>query len=177
VAEARGEPRREPPSVSLDVPGDAHLPADYVAAEDARLEAYRRLAGAVTEDDVDDVGREWADRFGPLPGPAEGLLELARLRVECLRVGVTEVAVVPARIGGGRHPLARLSPVVLPASAQVRLHRLAPDGAWREQLHQLVVPIDQQVRAATQLRQLLVALLPGGAAPGAAVPATNMPGA
>ena len=44
VAEARGEARPEPPSVSLDVPGDAHLPADYVAAEDARLEAYRRLA-------------------------------------------------------------------------------------------------------------------------------------
>jgi transcription-repair coupling factor (superfamily II helicase) len=177
VAEARGEPRREPPSVSLDVPGDAHLPADYVEAEDARLEAYRRLAGAVTEDDVDDVGQEWADRFGPLPAAAEGLLELARLRVECLRVGVTEVAVVPARIGGGRRPLARLSPVVLPASAQVRLHRLAPEGVLREQLHQLVVPIDPQVRAATQLRQLLVALLPGDAAPAAAVPAANMPGA
>jgi hypothetical protein len=67
--------------------------------------------------------------------------------------------------------------VVLPASAQVRLHRLAPEGVLREQLHQLVVPIDPQVRAATQLRQLLVALLPGDAAPAAAVPAANMPGA
>ena len=46
VAEARGEARPEPPSVSIDVPGDAHLPKDYVAAEDARLEAYRRLAAA-----------------------------------------------------------------------------------------------------------------------------------
>ena len=48
VAEARGEPRPAPPTVSLDVPGDAHLPADYVSAEDARLEAYRRLAVAAT---------------------------------------------------------------------------------------------------------------------------------
>ncbi|HXQ19978.1 MAG TPA: transcription-repair coupling factor [Acidimicrobiales bacterium] len=177
VAEARGEPRREPPSVSLDVPGDAHLPADYVEAEDARLEAYRRLAGALSEDDVDDVGREWADRFGPLPEAAEGLLELARLRVECLRTGVSEVAVVPARIGGARRPLARLSPVVLPASAQVRLHRLAPEGALREQLHQLVVPLDPGVRAATALRQLLAALLPPGTGPAAGEPAANMPGA
>ena len=177
VAEARGQPRREPPSVSLDVPGDAHLPADYVAAEDARLEAYRRLAAALTGDDVDDIGREWLDRFGPLPPAAQGLLELARLRVECLRVGVTEVAVAPARIGGERRPIARLSPVVLPASAQVRLHRLAPDGALREQTHQLVVPIDPRGPAATQLRQLLAALLPDDAAPAAPLAAANMPGA
>jgi len=177
VAEARGEPRREPPSVSLDVPGDAHLPADYVAAEDARLEAYRRLAGSLTEDDVDDVGREWLDRFGPLPAAADGLLELARLRVECLRVGVTEVAVVPARVGGERRPLARLTPVVLPASAQVRLRRLAPGATLREQTHQLVVPIEAQGRAATQLRQLLAALLPVEAGPGGGVAAANMPGA
>ena len=45
VAEARGEARPTPPSVTIDVPGDAHLPKDYVEAEDARLEAYRRLAG------------------------------------------------------------------------------------------------------------------------------------
>ena len=31
VAEARGEARPAPPTVSLDVPGDAHLPAAYVA--------------------------------------------------------------------------------------------------------------------------------------------------
>ena len=35
VAEARGEARPTPPTVSIDVPGDAHLPKDYVAAEDA----------------------------------------------------------------------------------------------------------------------------------------------
>ena len=65
VAEARGEPRPSVPALSLDVPGDAHLPADYVPAEDARLEAYRRLAGVLTEADVDDMAEEWVDRFGP----------------------------------------------------------------------------------------------------------------
>ena len=63
VAEARGEPRPTPPTVSIDVPGDAHLPKDYVAAEDARLEAYRRLAAATSLADVDDIGAEWV---GPL---------------------------------------------------------------------------------------------------------------
>jgi transcription-repair coupling factor (superfamily II helicase) len=52
------------------VPGDAHLPKDYVTAEDARLEAYRRLAAVSSDADVEDIGAEWADRYGPLPGAA-----------------------------------------------------------------------------------------------------------
>ena len=85
VAEARGEPRPTPSTVSIDVPGDAHLPKDYVAAEDARLEAYRRLASATSLADVDDIGAEWVDRYGPLPVAADGLLALARLRATCWR--------------------------------------------------------------------------------------------
>jgi len=160
VAEARGEPRPTPPSVKLDVPGDAHLPADYVPAEDARLEAYRRLAATTTQADVDDVADEWADRYGPVPPPAEGLLAVARLRVECLRLGVTEVAVVPARVGGARRSSAKLSPLTLPASAQVRLRRLAPGASVREDLHQLVVPLEEKERPAEALRNLLTVLVP-----------------
>jgi len=160
VAEARGEPRPAPPSVSLDVPGDANLPADYVPLEDARLEAYRRLAAAATSGDVDDIAEEWADRYGPPPPAASGLLALARLRAECLRTGIQEVAVAPARVGGTRYPIAKLSPVGLPASAQVRLRRLVPGADYREQLHQLVVPLTGDAHPAEALRSLLVELLP-----------------
>ncbi len=159
VAEARGEPRPAPPSLSLDVPGDASLPADYVPLEDARLEAYRRLAAAATPGDVDDIAEEWGDRYGPPPPPAAGLLALARLRVECLRTGVQEVTVVPARVGGARYPLAKLSPVSLPASAQVRLRRLVPGAELREQFHQLVVPLSKDAHPAEALRSLLADLL------------------
>jgi transcription-repair coupling factor (superfamily II helicase) len=171
VAEARGEPRPAPPSVSLDVPGDANLPVDYVPLEDARLEAYRRLAAATTPGDVDDIAEEWADRYGPPPPAAAGLLALARLRAECLRLGIQEVAVVQARLGGARHPLAKLSPVSLPASAQVRLRRLVPGADFREQLHQLVVPLTGGAHPAEALRSLLADLLPSA---DAAAPAGSM---
>jgi transcription-repair coupling factor (superfamily II helicase) len=147
------------------VPGDAHLPAGYVAAEDARLEAYRRLAAATTAGEVDDVADEWADRYGPLPAAAEGLLGLGRLRVECLRVGVTDVTVVPARVGGARQPVAKLSPLDLPASAQVRLRRLVPGATYREELHQLVLPLAGEERPAEVLRSLLAELVPPPSAP------------
>ena len=160
VAEARGEVRPEPPSLSVDLPGDAHLPADYVEAEDARLEAYRRLAGATNDAEIADIADEWVDRYGPLPPAAEGLLGLGRLRMACLRTGVNEVSVLPARVGGRRRSLARLGPITLPASAQIRLRRLAPEAEYREELHQLIVPLDEKQPAADLLRGLLDELLP-----------------
>ena len=72
---------RPPPEVRIDLPVEAHLPDDYVTDQDARLEAYRRLAAATTQAAVDDVVAEWVDRYGPLPerggdphrgGPAAG---------------------------------------------------------------------------------------------------------
>ncbi|HTU36818.1 MAG TPA: transcription-repair coupling factor, partial [Acidimicrobiales bacterium] len=163
VAEARGEPRPTPPSVSIDVPGDAHLPKDYVAAEDARLEAYRRLAAAESVADVEDIGAEWLDRYGPLPAPAQGLLSLARLRASALARGIAEIVMSSVRPGGTREPVVRVAPVTLPASAQVRLRRVAPGAAYREDMGQLLVPItngDSPASPADAVRGVIEELLP-----------------
>ena len=58
--------------VASTCPATPTCPKDYVAAEDARLEAYRRLASATAPADVDDIGAEWADRYGPLPARRRG---------------------------------------------------------------------------------------------------------
>jgi transcription-repair coupling factor (superfamily II helicase) len=175
VAEAKGERVPEPPAVSIDVPGDAHLPASYVEAEDARVEGYRRLGAARRIEEVEDVASEWVDRYGPLPPAAEGLLDLARLRATCLRIGVSEVT-VSARRGAGARPLARISGLRLAASAQARLHRLARDATYRDQLEQLLVPVDA-VGAARHLRELLEELVPPAAEPVPDGGPDNMPGA
>ena len=82
VAEMKGE---EIPSIipelKLDVPSDAFLPSDYVPREESRLDAYRRLAGVTSHEDVDDIEREWLDRYGKLPAPAEALLRVGRLQI------------------------------------------------------------------------------------------------
>jgi transcription-repair coupling factor (superfamily II helicase) len=160
VAEARGEARPAPPTVSIDVPGDAHLPKDYVAAEDARLEAYRRLASAASAADVDDIGAEWVDRYGPLPAPAEGLLSLARLRASAMARRIGEIAMSSVRPGGAGQRMVRVSPVTLPASAQVRLRRVAPGAAYREDMAQLLVPITEGEQAADALRSVMEELIP-----------------
>src|SRR5256714_1476139 len=74
VAELKGEPLREPAEIKLDLPVGAHLPASYVAKEELRLEAYRRLAAVTTQEEVDDIQAEWLDPHGPGPQAAQALL-------------------------------------------------------------------------------------------------------
>lgn len=139
VAQAVGELETgvvaEPPptEVRIELPLEAHLPDDYVADADARLEAYRRLAAATTHEGVDDVVVEWTDRFGPLPAKAQTLIEVARLRVEAMRVGITEVVAARREI--------RLAPVTLTASQEVRLQRIAPRAVVQAKQGLLFVPL------------------------------------
>src|SRR5262249_7290862 len=93
VGELTGEPPHHDEEVQIDVPVTAHLPRDYVARDDVRMEAYRRLAAVTTDADVDDVRAEWEDRYGPPPPPAAALLDVARLRAECVRTGVRSLSV------------------------------------------------------------------------------------
>jgi transcription-repair coupling factor (superfamily II helicase) len=144
VSELKGEPRPQPVELKLDLPDAAHLPPTYVEAEDVRLEAYRRLTGVRSNEQIEDVRTEWEDRFGPLPGPAAALLDVARLRVECLRLGLTDIAVTAPRTGMGRsgdRATVKLSPITLPASAEVRLRRLAPGATYQADQHRLLMPV------------------------------------
>ncbi|MGH9032997.1 MAG: TRCF domain-containing protein, partial [Acidimicrobiia bacterium] len=132
VGELTGESPPEPVEIAIDVPVHAHLPRDYVARDDVRMEAYRRLAAVSAVTDVDDIRAEWADRYGPPPAPAEALLEVARLRVECVRLGIRSVSV--------QRGAARITGLRLPESKKLRLRRLVP-GAVAKQADELVVPV------------------------------------
>ncbi len=164
VAELKGEEIREPAEIKLDLDANAHLPRDYVAREDLRLEAYRRLAEVKTPGDVDDIATEWNDRYGPPPKPAEALLAIGRLRGACARRGIRELTVAKS--------VARISPVDLPASKQVRLQRLYPKAVHKADLRQLVVPVPPKTDSTQFLLDLLDELIPltEGASVGSAAP-------
>ncbi|HTV10544.1 MAG TPA: transcription-repair coupling factor [Acidimicrobiales bacterium] len=176
VAELKGEALKPPAEIRLDLPMTANLPATYVSREDLRLEAYRRLATVTTQEEVDDISSEWADRYGLLPEAAKALLSIARLRAECARLGVHEVAVVSGGLGtplGGY--TARVSPITLRASEQVRLSRLWPRAVYKEDQSQLVGPLRKGADPAEALVQMLRALVPPppGEAPGETAAATS----
>jgi transcription-repair coupling factor (superfamily II helicase) len=164
VAELKGETPRQPAEVKIELPLDANLPADYVEREELRLEAYRRLAAVTTQAEVDDIRAEWEDRYGPVPPVAEALLEVARLRAECVRTGVREVAVTKGSGFGGPKYLARISPLDLPTSKTIRLQRIYKGSVYKPDQGQLQLPLKTAAGAATDLVAALVDLVPPTAA-------------
>ncbi|MDP9208741.1 MAG: transcription-repair coupling factor [Actinomycetota bacterium] len=167
VAELRGRPIEVPKELKLEVPVDAHLPAAYVPRERLRLEAYRRLGGARVVSEVEALGAELADRYGPPPTPVRNLLQLAGVRAQATAVGLTEVVCF-----GGR---ARLFPVDdLPESKQVRLDRLFPGAIWKQAERTLLVPLPKEgTNLPTWLCELLTGILSAPDAP--ALPDTTHP--
>ncbi len=160
VAELKGEEVREPAEIKLDLPLDANLPKDYVEKEELRLEAYRRLAAVTTEAEVDDIRSEWEDRYGPVPDEAVALLEVARLRAEAARLDIRELNVVKVTGIGAAVWTARMSPVKLKVSEEVRLKRLVPKGLYKADMGQLVVPVKGGRQVAADLVDLLSTLFP-----------------
>jgi transcription-repair coupling factor (superfamily II helicase) len=86
--ELAGEPVIHAVDPELSFDADALLPEDYVAEVGVRLSLYKRLASAVDESEVTEIGAEMEDRFGPPPDEAKKLVELMRLKTELRRLMV-----------------------------------------------------------------------------------------
>lgn len=82
VRKMKGEVVEEDfPDPEIALPVAAYVPTPFMPVADQRLVAYKRLSGAKTQQEIDDIAKEWRDRFGPLPDEAKSLLLLARLRL------------------------------------------------------------------------------------------------
>ncbi len=90
--------RKVEPQVTADV--DAFIPDDYVSMDAERFDFYKRLSRAASTAEVDDMRAEMLDRFGKLPGPAEALLKLIKLKIklEPLRIPKLETRGSQAKI-------------------------------------------------------------------------------
>ncbi|MCT1607074.1 transcription-repair coupling factor [Nesterenkonia massiliensis] len=133
VADFRGEEEQTVTEVKIELPINAHLPSEYVPSEPLRLEAYRKLAAADTEEKISEVLAEWQDRYGEPPTAVENLLEVARFRNRVRSVGITDVGVQGKFI--------RFAPVEdLPESRQLRMERLYPGAQQKVAMKQILLP-------------------------------------
>jgi transcription-repair coupling factor (superfamily II helicase) len=95
LAEAVQELRGDRTSVAVEpvisVQIEGFLPEEYVPEVNQRLAFYKRLAGAAGADELADLRAELADRFGPLPEPAEQLLDIVRIRIAARALAIERV--------------------------------------------------------------------------------------
>ncbi|MGV8909709.1 MAG: transcription-repair coupling factor [Propionicimonas sp.] len=132
VADFRGDDVEPEPEMKIELPVDAHLPANYVESERLRLEMYKRLAAVTSDADITAVRDELVDRYGEPPAPVAALLAVASFRIDARRRGVHEVVANGAMI--------RFAPADLPDSAQLRLARLYPGSQVRKASSYILVP-------------------------------------
>ncbi|MEW2123908.1 transcription-repair coupling factor [Streptomyces sp. NPDC007259] len=132
-ASLEGGVEEEPPlEVKIELPVDAHVPHDYAPGERLRLQAYRAIASATSEDDIKAVREELTDRYGKLPEPVENLLLVAGLRMLARACGVGDIVL--------QGPNIRFAPVELRESQELRLKRLYPKTVIKPAVHQILVP-------------------------------------
>ncbi len=97
LLEAQGEMQGKAPALPhletrVDVKVDAYLPESYVKDDRQRMEMYKRIAGLVTDADRADVIDELLDRFGDVPPAVETLLDIAQLRAQANKLGISQVS-------------------------------------------------------------------------------------
>ncbi|GAA5612740.1 transcription-repair coupling factor [Streptomyces platensis] len=132
-ASLEGGVEEEPPlEVKIELPVDAHVPHDYAPGERLRLQAYRAIASATSEEDIAAVREELTDRYGKLPEPVENLLLVAGLRMLARACGVSDITLQGANV--------RFGPVELRESQELRLKRLYPRTVLKPATQQILVP-------------------------------------
>ncbi len=132
-APARAETRPPEPAGRLPVAG---LPETYIPEPEHRVEAWRRLAGCTTPEELEALRAEWRDRFGPLPRGAELLLEVSALKFLAAARGVTRL-----ETRGDKLLLERNGDWVQVGGRFPRLTRREPRARLRE-IRQVLLALD-----------------------------------
>lgn len=122
--------------VRIDLPVDAHIPAEYIEGERLRLEAYRKIAQAPDRERLAAVVAELQDRYGELPAVTERLLAVSLLRQLAQKHGIADIGLTGATL--------RMSPMPLQDSQQVRLRRLYPAARYRPTVQQVAVTLPRE---------------------------------
>jgi transcription-repair coupling factor (superfamily II helicase) len=135
----KGEEAEEYPDPDVALGGPAYLPEVYVEDPGQKLHLYRRLSRVRHPGDVESLGREMEDRFGPLPPEAKRLLDAARLRILGRAVGAERILVQgrSARLSFRAGVVPRVAALDAPLSSRqvtLEVRRMEPLSVVLQQL-------------------------------------------
>ncbi|MBV8779220.1 MAG: transcription-repair coupling factor, partial [Alphaproteobacteria bacterium] len=82
-------------SPQINIGAAVLIPEAYVSDLTVRMALYRRLAGIETADAIESFAAELIDRFGPLPGEVQHLLEVVAIKQLCRAAQVEKIEAGP----------------------------------------------------------------------------------
>ncbi|MEE2996888.1 MAG: TRCF domain-containing protein, partial [Pseudomonadota bacterium] len=81
------------PQINIGVP--VLIPDKYVSDLGVRLGLYRRIAELQSAEETDSFAAELIDRFGPLPGEVENLLQVVAIKRSCREAAIEKIDAGP----------------------------------------------------------------------------------
>jgi transcription-repair coupling factor (superfamily II helicase) len=94
VKELRSEPTQQVSETSIEIGVSGMIPKRYIPSDTRRMEAYRRMAVASSQEELAKIETELMQAYGgPLPAATLRLLELASLRVAASALLVRSIAI------------------------------------------------------------------------------------
>ena len=90
VLEEKGQAPKEP-DCTADLNVTANVDKDYVARGEERMDLYRRMAAIRCQEDADELLDEIVDRYGEPPKGVINLVDIALLRANARKAGITDI--------------------------------------------------------------------------------------
>jgi transcription-repair coupling factor (superfamily II helicase) len=130
VARLRGEEVVEAIECEVAIRIPSYLPEDYIADVRLRLTAYKRIADAETDAELDRMREELADRFGRLPPPVENLLAIMSLRRLAEKLRIKKIEAGDDHLAFEFDDSTPVTPALLVqfVAANPKAHSLTPEG-------------------------------------------------
>ena len=91
ISELKGEIVEDETSVSINLGVDVSIPQDYISETSQRLRTYKRISSASSDEELNRIYNEIADRYGKIPESVENLFDYARLRKQAEQMHVVSI--------------------------------------------------------------------------------------
>ncbi len=91
VSELKGEKIEQEFEPTLNLPVSTSIPDEYIYYDQERLTLYRKLSSAVTQDALEQIKEEIADRYGPWNEQMELFLDFIELKIDARNLKIDKI--------------------------------------------------------------------------------------
>lgn len=144
----KGEGKVEVIEPEINMKVSAYFPHDYIPDISEKVNLYRRLSAAESEERISEIETEIRDRFGKLPEEVVNLLGLMTLKIYLKKLHVVRMSSGPKKTSLQFAPSTPASPekLVTLITKNPKLYSITPDQKfvfapdnpdWRSQLEQI----------------------------------------
>ncbi|ADG69540.1 transcription-repair coupling factor [Planctopirus limnophila DSM 3776] len=134
VRALKREPLKEHRHVDVDLPISAFIPSEYVPPGRLKIEMYRKLSQVVSMEELRQYETEIKDRFGPVPKPAQRMIDLREIQLLASRWSIDRIhleggyCVFSYRLPRKIEKLAQETPFTLRVVDDRQAHLVLPRG-------------------------------------------------